>query len=192
MVKVNDEGLRLIKDMLQVNSLTHQPVEEEPINLHQLIHESVLPSLQEQANKKQISFCSSVDEELTLWSDSLSLKRILENLLSNAIKFSLHGATVFLRVLSSDDAVYISVQDQGPGISEADQKKMFKKFQRLSARPTSGETSYGLGLAIVKGLVDKLHGEIAVNSQLNVGTEFSIKLTRSNRLLPMQSLTVNH
>lgn len=191
-VKVSDDGLRLIKDVLQVNSLTHQPIESEPVILHRLIHESVLPSLQEQLTRKQISVFPSIDKELTLWSDALSLKRILENLLSNAIKFSSHGANVFLRVMSSDDSVYISVQDQGPGISEADQKKMFKRFQRLSARPTSGETSTGLGLAIVKGLVDKLNGEITVNSQINVGTEISIKLRKSNHSLTSHSITANH
>ncbi|MCS6833583.1 MAG: ATP-binding protein, partial [Flammeovirgaceae bacterium] len=61
-------------------------------------------------------------------------------------------------------------------ISEEDQKKMFKKFQRLSALPTGGENSTGLGLVIVKILIERLEGKINVESTLGVGTTFTIEL----------------
>jgi len=60
--------------------------------------------------------------------------------------------------------------------SEEDQQKMFKKFQRLSARPTRGEGSTGLGLSITKILVDKLNGTIEVKSRLGEGSEFVVGL----------------
>jgi signal transduction histidine kinase len=72
--------------------------------------------------------------------------------------------------------VRISVSDQGPGISPDDQQKLFKKFQRLSARPTGGESSTGLGLAITQTLVQQLRGTIEVDSTLGQGTTFTVVL----------------
>ncbi|MFY7787910.1 MAG: sensor histidine kinase, partial [Thermoflexibacteraceae bacterium] len=62
------------------------------------------------------------------------------------------------------------------GIAPEEQPKMFKKFQRLSARPTGGEESTGLGLSIVKALVDKLKGVIEVKSEQGKGTTFTVTL----------------
>jgi signal transduction histidine kinase len=108
--------------------------------------------------------------------DSLLLSRILDNLLTNAIKFSDVGKNIYLNILPEKNSVVISLRDEGPGISEDDQKIMFKMFQKLSAKATGKESSNGLGLSIIKVLVDKLKGEIEVNSELGVGTEFRIKL----------------
>ena len=67
------------------------------------------------------------------------------------------------------------MEDNGPGISEEDQKKLFGRFQRLSAQPTGGELSIGLGLSIVKKFVDALGGEISCNSELGEGSKFIIE-----------------
>ena len=75
---------------------------------------------------------------------------------------------------------HIIVKDEGPGISPEDQKKMFKKFQKLTARPTDGESSTGLGLSIIKVLVEKLKGYIEVETALGKGTaKFNIFLPLS-------------
>ena len=70
----------------------------------------------------------------------------------------------------------LRVQDQGPGIQEADRKLLFKSFQKLSARPTGGEKSTGLGLAIVKKVVDTHGGTIEVESEPGRGTCFVVSL----------------
>ncbi|WP_378173931.1 7TM diverse intracellular signaling domain-containing protein [Aquimarina sp. SS2-1] len=98
--------------------------------------------------------------------------QVLENLLSNAIKFSERGSEILLHVYSKNNKSYIVVEDQGPGISEDDQKKLFGRFQRLSAQPTAGESSIGLGLSIVKKYVDAMNGTIICESELGVGTKF--------------------
>ena len=70
--------------------------------------------------------------------------------------------------------IKIAVKDEGPGLSDDDKKKLFRKYQRLSAKPTGGESSTGLGLSIVKKYVNMLQGRIFVESQLGIGTTFFI------------------
>lgn len=102
--------------------------------------------------------------------------RIADNLVSNALKYSPPGSTVGIRLAIAEGKLRLSVSDQGPGISAADQKKLFLKFTRLTARPTAGETSSGLGLAIVKRLVDRLGGEVWCESSLGQGASFHVLL----------------
>jgi signal transduction histidine kinase len=68
------------------------------------------------------------------------------------------------------------VQDQGPGLSENDKKKLFGKFTRLSARPTGGEHSTGLGLSIVKKMVEAMNGKVWCESELGQGATFIVEL----------------
>ena len=102
--------------------------------------------------------------------------QILENLISNAVKYSPHRTTVQIRSFIDHDRACVSVTDQGPGISGADQKKMFGKFTRLSAKPTGGESSNGLGLSIVKRLAEAMAGGVECRSVLGAGATFTIRL----------------
>ncbi len=106
--------------------------------------------------------------------DKNYLIQVLENLLSNAIKFSEKGSKIILHVKSKDQKTLIIVEDNGPGISKEDQKKLFGRFQKLSAQPTAGESSTGLGLSIVKKYVEAMNGSIHCESQLGIGTKFII------------------
>ncbi|WP_438423620.1 sensor histidine kinase [Aquimarina macrocephali] len=108
--------------------------------------------------------------------------QVLENLVSNAIKFSERGSKVALHVKSYDERTYVVVEDQGPGISEEDQKKLFGRFQRLSAQPTEGEASIGLGLSIVKKYIESMDGEIHCESELGIGTKFIISFESKDHL----------
>jgi signal transduction histidine kinase len=108
--------------------------------------------------------------------DSEQLLRAAGNLVSNAIKYSPPSANVTVRLELHHGVLHFSVKDNGPGISKTDQTKLFKKFARLSARPTGGESSSGLGLAIVKRLVQNLGGEVWCSSELGAGSTFYISL----------------
>jgi signal transduction histidine kinase len=102
--------------------------------------------------------------------------RIAQNLASNAVKFSPAGSLVAITLSYQDDHLRLIVADQGPGISAADRKKLFRKFTRLSARPTGGESSSGLGLAIVKALVEACSGRVTCESELGNGATFRVDL----------------
>jgi signal transduction histidine kinase len=81
------------------------------------------------------------------------------------------------------------VRDEGPGISEADQKKMFQKFTRLSARPTGGESSTGLGLAIVKRLAEAMSGTVQCHSTPGAGSTFTVRLPICSSPSPADVIT---
>jgi signal transduction histidine kinase len=83
---------------------------------------------------------------------------------SNAIKYSPIGGAIDLLVAQEDGGIIVQVSDQGAGLSPEDISRLFGRFQRLSAKPTAGETSTGLGLSIVKRIVDLHGGRVEVDS----------------------------
>lgn len=107
-----------------------------------------------------------------LETDASAMTQVIDNLVSNAIKYSPKGKSIQIRLLHETDSVRIEVQDEGPGLSEVDQKKLFGKFARLSAKPTGGEQSTGLGLSIVKRMAETMHGQIRCRSTLGQGATF--------------------
>ena len=100
----------------------------------------------------------------------------MDNLVSNALKYSPPTSTVRLQIFAEAGCVVVSVQDEGPGINQEDQKKLFQKFTRLSARPTGGESSTGLGLSIVKRLAEAMSGAVQCQSALGFGATFTLRL----------------
>jgi signal transduction histidine kinase len=113
-----------------------------------------------------------------MWScDPDRLREAIDNLLSNAIKYSPVGGHIELTMSVTDEHIVVAVADEGAGLSEEDISRLFGRFQRLSARPTGGESSTGLGLSIVKRIVE-LHGG-RVGAQSNGpgrGATFTIRL----------------
>lgn len=137
--------------------------------------ERIRTQLEPVARRKHIRL-SIFAPKLTVLADPDVILRVILNLASNALKFSPAGATVAVTLELLDDKLRLVVADQGPGISAADQKKLFKKFARLSARPTGGETSSGLGLAIVKRLVEAHGGQVVCESGLGAGATFRVEI----------------
>lgn len=166
-------GLDLIKDLLDVNMLEENVLPEySSIDLKQFLGEK-MESLSHAAEQKGIQInISAPDKEV--YTDADYLGRIVDNLVSNAIKFSKNKSVVDVSAGEEGGAFWVRVKDHGPGFSETDKTKLFQKFQKLSARPTGGESSNGLGLAIVKTLVDRLGGEITLKTALRQGSEFTV------------------
>jgi len=102
--------------------------------------------------------------------------RLLDNLLSNAIKFSPPQSVVRLTIRVAGNEVVVRVQDQGPGILPEERHRLFRPFERLSAKPTAGEKSLGLGLAIAEGIALAHGGRIWVESELGQGAVFCFAL----------------
>lgn len=136
------------------------------------------------AEKKNIALVEDVPEGLPpLQQDQNRIQQAINNLLSNAIKFTPEGGTVKVIVKrdENDNMLVLSVSDTGIGISEEDQKKIFEKFRQGSAAiadsvMTREYTGTGLGLSIVKEICKLLQGEISVESQLAVGSVFTIRI----------------
>jgi len=174
---ISSSGIELIRDLLDVNALEEEErkIEINQIDVHDLLLEkSKLFYSDAKAKGINISFNTAANH-ISLISDEVYLSRILDNLISNAIKFSPDNSEISLDAGRALGHIYISISDNGPGFSEEDKKHLYKKFKKLSARPTAGESSNGLGLAIVKTLVDRLGGEIELDSKINHGSTFTIK-----------------
>ncbi len=107
--------------------------------------------------------------------DEIVLAQVIENLISNAVKYSPPGRSIFVRLKKSPEGVRFEVQDEGPGLSAEDQKKLFGKFARLSAKPTGGENSTGLGLSIVKKMVEAMNGKVWCESEPGRGAAFIVE-----------------
>lgn len=117
--------------------------------------------MQDLANKKSIRVetINNANEHFVK-ADKTYLVLIFENLLSNAIKFSEINKVVKTILSNQDGKLIIEVVDEGPGISPEEEDKLFKKFSKLSARPTAGESSTGLGLSLVKRYVELVEGNV--------------------------------
>lgn len=168
-------GAYLINDLLDVNAIytEKEELESEKIDLKKLLEETASNFVIELTNK-QIDLKIECETGLLVKTDKNYINRILENLVSNAIKFSKLESDIVLRAGINKNNFWIIVKDFGPGFTEEDQTRLFQKFQKLSAKPTGGESSNGLGLAIVKTLVERLDGKIQLETEVGKYSEFTL------------------
>lgn len=108
-----------------------------------------------------------------LMAASSHLENVITNLLDNAKKYS-EAPEIFLKASTQNQQLKIEIIDNGKGISEKDQKLIFKKFYRVSEGDLHKTKGYGLGLSYVKEIIKRHHGKIKVDSKLNTGTTFTI------------------
>ncbi len=135
----------------------------------------LIEEFQLMADEKYLTlvFASFGQLDKALWDQSL-LRHILGNLLSNAIKYSLPSGIVRFELINQEKTVIFRIQDWGIGIPKEDQKRLFQPFQR--ANNVENIPGTGLGLAIAKKSVEAHGGKIVVNSQVAVGTTFTVTL----------------
>ncbi len=126
---------------------------------------------------KEISIHMTGTMELPdLWADPTATRQILDNLLSNALKYTPQGGKVVINSLEVSGHVVVEVSDTGPGLDEDDQFRLWGKFQRLTPRPTNGESSNGLGLWIVRQLTEAMDGSVFCHSICGRGSTFGVRL----------------
>jgi len=154
--KIESGKIELNKEVQDLNETTQTQVE-----LNQLL-----------AEKKNIQLHFEPGKLTPISFDHNSIIQVMGNFLGNAIKFSPADTSIRVSTQLDGDYVKFSVQDEGPGISEEDQKLLFEEFQTLSAKPTGGEKSTGLGLAIVKKIIHLHGGQVGVSSTLGAGSQF--------------------
>jgi signal transduction histidine kinase len=102
--------------------------------------------------------------------------QVVTNLISNAIKFSPQGKQVEICLDQTEQVAQLKISDQGPGFSDKDKQSLYKRFSRLSAKPTANEGSTGLGLYIVKRIISQLGGSISCFSELGHGSSFTVTI----------------
>lgn len=168
--------LALINDALEMSRSGSQQVRlsVECLQLREPIDE-VVGILQPLANEKGVALAIDYKiEGIEVYTDSLRLEQILTNLISNAIRYTDEGEVKVICDRLGEDRVYISIVDTGSGIEEGDRQRIFEPF--FTTRGQNSSESTGLGLAIVAQLVELLEGEIQVESEVGVGTTFTVTL----------------
>jgi len=169
--------LNLIADILESVSIESSKLnlKIETIAFSELCRKTAENNLPRAKMKNQELVCN-IEDDITIDADEKWIREALDNILSNAIKYSPKHKPIHIDLIKSGDCARFSVKDQGPGLTEHDKKNLFKKFTRLSAQPTGGESSTGLGLSIVKEIVDLHHGKIWAESEQGSGATFIIEL----------------
>ena len=140
---------------------------------------AVCDSFHSQARTKGQSIFFASRSLAQVMGDEERLFQVFENIISNAVKYSPLGKQIWVTIEETESkTVRVAVRDEGQGLSDEDKQKIFGFFQRLSARPTAGETSNGVGLAIVKKIVELHQGTIQVISEVGKGATFIVELPK--------------
>jgi signal transduction histidine kinase len=151
-------------------------IRREPVDVAALVAEVSEANRPSAVSKQQTIAVSAPAGRITMC-DQDRMREAIDNLVSNAIKYSPVGGKITLLVDHDAENTIIRVTDQGAGLSPEDLGRLFGRFQRLSAKPTAGESSTGLGLSIVKRIVEMHDGQInADSSGPGQGSTFTIIL----------------
>lgn len=169
----------LINDLLNISAIESGELHfnMERINIVEIAGMTV-DAFQLQARQKSQSlvFVPQPTMEIYVYADTIRIQEAIENLISNAVKYSPHNSEIRIGVDRMNTKVRFWVKDSGPGLSDDDKRRIFKKFQILSAKPTGNEVATGLGLAIVKEIVHAHKGTVSVESEPGKGSTFVIEL----------------
>jgi signal transduction histidine kinase len=144
-----------------------------------LMTNNIIHIYRKPAQEKSITFqLNSNAESYFIHADKTALLQILDNLISNAVKYSPLQKLVTINIEEKQDVTRFLIKNDGLGLSENEQQKLFKKFSRLSTKPTNGEHSTGLGLFIVKKLVESIHGKVWCESEQGKGVTFIVEFSQ--------------
>ena len=172
------DRLRTLTERL-LSLSTQQEIELSSVQIEDVAIDAVnhvIPS----ASSKKISIDNKVGSQNVI-AQSDSLRDVLIILLDNAIKYSPDGSEIELASGVADKNAYISITDNGDGISESEIEKVFDRFYRSDkSRSKTNVDGHGLGLSIAKSLIDQMGGDIVATSTLGKGSNFTVKLPLAN------------
>ena len=166
----------LAKNMLQLTLLDREEIELELTNYSLVEQMNRVVSTQEnQAMEKNIEIVFEMPKkEIFIEGDEQRLEQVWTNIISNAIKYTNEGGLITITMKKNSKDIEVSIEDTGIGMSKEVVSHIFERFYREDkARNVEGN---GLGLAIVKSIVDLHHGKIDILSQVDVGTNFIVRL----------------
>lgn len=175
--EISHNTYNLLEDLLlwsgsQSGNLKYEPVR---IRLSELFS-GIVRTMSPSAGNKKIALKFSAGENDYISGDIDMLNTVLRNLVSNSIKFTNEGGEILLSSQLQDGEILISVSDNGIGIPEKDQAKLWNITTTYSARGTHGETGTGMGLILCKDFIEKHGGKIWVESKAGIGSTFKITL----------------
>ena len=176
--------LGLINEVLEMSRIEHGTVVlDEAMETPQEITENLKMIFSNEMEKRHQTFIAECDAEIKpIYCDKTLVSKVTINILSNAVKYTPDGGTIRmqLRQFAGEDEKHcimeFRVEDTGIGMSEEYLKHAFETFSRERSTTKSGIQGTGLGLGIVKGLVERMNGEIQIESKLGEGTKVTVRL----------------
>jgi len=148
----------------------------QPFDLHALSEEAVRRHERTAKGRDQELVLEACAGDLKVLGDREALTQIIDNLIDNALKYTPDGGRVTVRVKRDGSQASLEVEDNGVGIPEEDQARIFERFYRVDKARSREVGGTGLGLSIVKHLVQTLHGRIELVSEPGVGSTFTVHL----------------
>ncbi len=169
----------LVDKVLKLSMFEKKEIElkYESLNLKDIVDE-VTSSLRLQLEKNNARVSVTQNGDLTLQGDRLHLLSVVFNLVDNAVKYSNGDPSIQIELNGDEQNVELSIKDNGIGIQQEYQNKVFEKFFRVPAGDTHNTKGYGLGLSYAAHVVKKHGGIISVDSQPGFGTRFTIILPK--------------
>jgi signal transduction histidine kinase len=148
-------------------------LELESINIHAMLSE-LAEGYKKEAEAKKLKIDLQLDAHLEMLSSSkLYVQEILQNLITNSLKYTKEGGLT-ITAKPVENGISVSVEDTGIGISKGDQEKIFDKFFRSEDFRTRESSGTGLGLYVTMKLIQLVHADIVVQSELNKGSTFTV------------------
>ncbi len=182
---IENENKRLkqhVERVLQMAKLDKESIElkKEPVNIHEAVQE-VARGMNAALQEKQVQLELSLNaDEPVITVDKLHITNVIYNLLDNAIKYSAENPKVWISVKQGDkSAVVLEVRDNGIGVKEDDQKRIFQKFYRVPTGNVHNVKGFGLGLNYVRQIIEAHRGKITLKSHLGDGCTFRIYLPQA-------------
>jgi two-component system phosphate regulon sensor histidine kinase PhoR len=166
---------RIVADLLDLSRLEGEAVTEGEVRLDQLVAEEVR-RVRRRAEGAGVSLVSHPTGPVSVRGSERDLSLLARNLVENAVQYTKSGGTVEVSVAAEDGAAVLVVRDTGIGIPARDQARIFERFYRVD-RARSRETGgTGLGLSIVRHIVENHGGTVQVQSELGMGSTFTVRL----------------
>jgi len=172
--------ITMVNDMLDITKIEGKTLDLNLSDVHiNAIVDSIISDLSEYAQRHQFTVLhNKLENDVTVHVDELRLRQVLQNLIDNAIKYSSHPGSLTISYAVDDSSLIITLTDDGIGIPETEQTKLFGRFYRASNTSKVSSSGSGLGLYIVKSIVESFHGLISFESVENEGTTFTVQLPR--------------
>lgn len=169
--------LFMVEDIMDLTAVKNGKLKlvVEPVAIHEIINNSIL--LIQNQSIRNLDFVCNIDPLIPdkILCDNKRLTQILINLLNNAVKFTPHGSiTVNCSLVDEQRFVRIDVIDTGIGIPESKLRTIFNEFEQIETGTTRSYDGLGIGLSLVADLVNLFDGYIYVESEVNIGSKFSV------------------
>jgi signal transduction histidine kinase len=176
-VNESERLTRMINNILEFSKMEKTRQEYHPVEaiLAEILDTAIL-DMNYWLERKGFNLITEIDRDVKVKVDPEKFYQVYSNLLNNAIKYSGDSKNIYVRLYRNDDAVITEIEDEGIGIEDDKQTRIFEEFYRVEGNESGNIAGTGLGLTVVKEIVEAHGGKIMVDSEIGKGSKFSVFL----------------